>query len=532
MAFKTNTSQQLSLDDSFISLTAREKKALENSWAQIFADEVFPAIDEERFSVLYSDKASRPNTPVNVMIGALIIKELFDYSDDEIVENLMLDLHLQYALHTTSFAEQPISDKTLSRFRKRCYDYETFHGVDLYHDCVKDLSGKIAKIMKLNGRVRRMDSMMIESNIRFLSRMELIYTCISKLVVSIIKTGTDKLPEQLGHYADPNDYNRIFYHQRNDDMEGTIQTLLKDSDTLLALCESGYEEATEYQLFARCLSDQTVVEDGKRRLRTKEDGTMNSKALQNPSDPDATYRNKAGRQHRGYAANLEETVGVNGSVVTDYQYEQNTHTDSHFLQDTLSQMEKSDEEMILVTDGGYDGQDNVELAREKNVTLVTTALIGKEAPDALAEFVFNEEGTRLIRCAAGHEPKSQSYTKSTRQCSVSFDRNHCTGCPYQDQCRPKIYKKVARFITSKNASSRAKSQRYMQSTEFSNYARLRNGVETVPSNIRRNYHLEKLPRGKQRGKFFFGSKIAALNFRKLFGYRKGLGNYAPNPALS
>ena len=57
----------------------------------------------------------------------------------------MLDFHLQYALHTTSFAEQPISDKTLSRFRKRCYDYETLHGVDLYHDCVKDLSGKIVK---------------------------------------------------------------------------------------------------------------------------------------------------------------------------------------------------------------------------------------------------------------------------------------------------------------------------------------------------------------------------------------------------
>ena len=56
----------------------------------------------------------------------------------------------------------------------------------------------------------------------------------------------------------------------------------------------------------------------------------------------------------------------------------------------------------------------------------------------------------------------------------------------------------------------------MNSKEFKNYARLRNGVETVPSNIRKNYHLEKIPRGKQRGKFFFGSKIAALNFRKLF----------------
>ena len=47
------------------------------------------AIDEKLFSVLYSDKASRPNTPVNVIVGAFIIRELFDYSDDEMVENLI-----------------------------------------------------------------------------------------------------------------------------------------------------------------------------------------------------------------------------------------------------------------------------------------------------------------------------------------------------------------------------------------------------------------------------------------------------------
>ena len=404
--------------------------------------------------------------------------------------------------------------------------------MDLYHDCVKDLSGKIGKIMKLNGRIRRMDSMMIESNIRFLSRMELIYTCISKLVVYLSKKQPDMVSEPLKHYAGPNEYNRVFYHQRNDDMEAMIQTLLTDSDCLLELCKTDFEEATEYQLFVRCLSDQTVVENDKRRLKTREDGTMNSSALQNPSDPDATYRNKSGKLYRGYVANLEETVGKNGSVVTDYQFDKNTHTDSHFLQESLSQMEKSQEEIILVTDGGYDGQDNVALAKEKNVRLVTTALIGKEAPDALANFEFNEDGTRLLKCAAGHEPVSQSYTKTTRQCRVSFDRNHCVGCPYQEQCRPKIYKKVATFITSKNASNRAKSQRYMQSEEFSNLARLRNGVETIPANIRKNYHLDKLPRGKQRGKFFFGSKIAALNFRKLFGFRKGLGNYAQNPVLA
>ena len=117
---------------------------------------------------------------------------------------------------------------------------------------------------------------------------------------------------------------------------------------------------------------------------------MNSSALQNPSDPDAAYRNKSGKSCRGYAANIEETVGKNGSVVTDY--------------------------------------------RLIKIHIRTTALIGKEAPDALADFVFHEDGTRLLKCAAGHEPLSQTYTKTTRQCRVSFDRNHCAGCPYQEQC--------------------------------------------------------------------------------------------------
>lgn len=43
----------------------------------------------------------------------------------------------------------------------------------------------------------------------------------------------------------------------------------------------------------------------------------------------------------------------------------------------------------------------------------------------------HDDGTILLRCAAGHEPVRQSYTKTTRQCKVSFNCNHCVGCPYQ-----------------------------------------------------------------------------------------------------
>jgi hypothetical protein len=532
MSFKENNCQQLSFTDSFAYLTDREQKALEKSWAKVFADEIFPAIDENRFSVLYSDKASRPNAPVNIIVGALIIKELFDYSDDEIVENLMLDLHFQYALHTTCFEEQPLSDKSLSRFRKRCYDYEKLYNVDLYHDCVNDLSNKIAKLMNVSGRVRRMDSMMIESNIRKLSRMELLYTCIAKLMFYINENQPDIVPEELNHYCDPNDFNKVIYHQRSTDSESRIQKLLYDADKLIEICNNRFENITEYELFIRCISEQTIVEADKRRLVTKEDGIMNASALQNPSDPEATFRKKANRVHRGYVANIEESVGKNGSLITDYQYEQNIYSDSQFLKDRLNEIGKQDETVMLVADGAYNGMDNQNLASQKNVELITTSLTGRATADIMAEFEFNKDGTKVLRCPAGHKPKSCTYMKPSGQCNISFDRNLCSNCPYQDQCKPKILKRVSKIITSQTASERAKTQKKMQSEEFKNYAKLRNGVETLPSIIRRNYHLEKMPRGKQRGKFFIGCKIAALNFKKLFNFMRGLGNYAPNPVIA
>ncbi|MEQ2564295.1 hypothetical protein WMO41_14170 [Ventrimonas sp. CLA-AP-H27] len=85
MSFVLNNSdeQQLSLFDSFNSLTDREKRFLDKSWAKYFAEHIFPKIDEKPYAVLYSGKDSRPNTPVNIQSGALLIKELTNLSDKE-----------------------------------------------------------------------------------------------------------------------------------------------------------------------------------------------------------------------------------------------------------------------------------------------------------------------------------------------------------------------------------------------------------------------------------------------------------------
>ena len=531
MSFRLNQSQQISFNDALSGLTNREVKALEKSWAKAFAEEIFPAIDEKPFRVLYCEDNGSPNTPVNIIIGACIIKELLDLSDDEIVEGLMLDLRLQYALRTTAFKEQPLSDKSLTRFRRRCYEYYNKTGIDLIHNCIVSLSEEIAKVMKITGRTRRMDSMMIDANIKKLSRLELIYTCIANLVKRITKETKISIPEEIKHYTMPNDFNQVFYYAKSSSFAERCLELLKDADTVLNLCYENCKKWDEYILFKRCMEEQTIVENENRRLSTKEDGVMNSSILQNPSDPEATYRSKAGKEHRGYVANLEESVGENGSVVTDYQFEQNTYSDSQFLKDSLEQMEKQEEKVIISTDGAYSTAENQKLAENKNVQIISTNMVGRKANENYADFVMNEEETAIIQCPEGKAPISCTQYKNG-QIRASFSADSCNNCPNKDKCPAKIGKRVSTVIISASSINRAQSLMYMQGEETKNFARFRNGVETLPSILRRCYHADNLPRGKCRGKLFFGFKIGALNFKKLFTFRTGSGNYAQNPVIA
>lgn len=513
--------QQLSLFDPLSTLTEREKKFLDRSWAKYFAEFIFPKIDEIPYAVLYSDKDSRPNTPVNVQIGALLIKELTNLSDDELLESLMFDIRFQYALHTTSFAEQPLSDRTLSRFRARCAAYETEHGVDLLHETIASLSSEMAELMRIDSSMKRMDSLMVASNIKRMGRLELLYTCVANLAKEMAKTR--EIPEHLRHYTEADDRNRVIYHNHSEETSAKIEAVLKDAATLKELCGVDYDDSSSYQLLLRVLKEQAVQrEDGTYRLRTKEDGGMDAAILQNPADPDATYREKAGKQHRGYVANVIEASGKNGSIIEDYQYEQNTHSDSQFLKETLDSMEKQDETVTIVTDGAYSGTQNDELAAEKNVRLVTTNLTGREAEDIMADFEFSEDGRKVIKCPGGHEPKSCSYNQGTGQCTISFQKSQCQDCPHKEQCHPKMFKRVSRKTVSSKSNQRAKKQRERSTEDFKKQSRFRNGVETIPSILRRKYGIDKIPvRGLIRSRFFFGCKIGALNIKKFCRYMQG-----------
>lgn len=527
MSFVRNDSSQISLEDSTFSLTQRERKFLDKSWAKPFADNIFSAIKEEEFEALYSDKASRPNTPVNVIVGALILKELLGLTDDEIMESLMFDIRFQYALHTTSFEEQPLSDRTLSRFRERCITYETLTGIDLVKNCIIGLSAQMADFMGIHTSLKRMDSMMVASNIKKLSRLELLYTCVANLI-KLIHKKEDDIPAGMEHYYEPDDCNKVIYHMRSMDISEKIKNVLYDASILVKKCEGTYDESSEYQLLARVIGEQAIEnEDGSLILKDKSCESMDSTILQNPADPDATYRYKAGKRHRGYVANLTEDVGKNASIISDYDYEVNTHSDSQFLKESLKGLGEQEETLTLVADGAYAGEENIATAKEKNINLVTTNFQGKKPADIFAEFEFSPDGKKVLKCAGGQVPATNSYNTKTEQCRITLNKEKCNSCPYKNQCNPKFHKTKTSLVLSWKTASRAKQLRNMKTTEFIELAKIRNGVESLPSILRRRYRVDEMPvRGKLKTKLFFGFKIAALNFKKLLDYQESLDTCA------
>jgi hypothetical protein len=186
---------------------------------------------------------------------------------------------------------------------------------------------------------------------------------------------------------------------------------------------------------------------------------------------------------------------------------------------------------MLVADGGYDGEDNIALAAEKGIELVTTSLTGKDPADCLADFEWAADGRSLLRCAAGHEPDGCGFYESSGQVRASFAAGTCAGCPLRGQCRARCGKRVDSVTASPKSTRRARHLRRMETEEFKAISRLRNGAETVPSTMRRKYRIDDVPAGTAMGGIWVGFKVAAMNFRKLEDFRRGRGGYRENPLL-
>ncbi|MBN4051165.1 transposase, partial [bacterium AH-315-L21] len=343
---------QISLNDKVNNMPEYLRRILINSWAHVFQKVIFPEINEERFSVLYSEIGSRPNSPVNVIIGALILKELFSLTDEDLIGSIFFDDRFQYALRLTSEERPPISHMTFTNFRRRIYKYYEETGIDLIQEEIENLAGIISKHLKIDGKKVRVDSLMVSSSCKNLSRIELVYTVNALFIKALKELAENIIPEECLPYLEKGHKNETIYRSRDTETETKLEFLLKQSKALYDVAIEVGKEVTnseEFKTLKRMLGEQTKDDDDFDNIEPKGGKDISPKSLQNPSDPDATYRFKY-KNNIGYVVNVIEIFNEENSIIKSYDLKQNTYSDQKFSEDTIEVLTRTDSSFADVDD--------------------------------------------------------------------------------------------------------------------------------------------------------------------------------------
>ena len=536
---------------------------LYNSWAHIFQEIIFPEINESRFEVLYSDKPSRPNSPVNVIIGALVLKEIFQLTDEQLLGSIFFDDRFQYALRLTSEERPPVSFNTFTNFRNRVYAYYKLTGIDLIQEEVESLSRLIAEHLNIDGKKVRMDSFMVSSSCKNLSRIELVYTVNYQFIRMLSQLSTDFIPEECKSYLEKGHKNETIYRTKDSDSETKLEFLLKQSRDLY---NSGLEAGTkvteteEFKLLKRMLREQTKDSDDFDIAEPRDSKDIASDSLQNPSDPDATYRFKYG-SNTGYVANVAEAFDENGSIIISYDLKPNIYSDEEFgfdIIELLAQLyddpelndsqtgisnplenhskieqinyaaDEDNRDLIQIfIDGAYYSFDLAKKALSLGIILIPGELVGrKPAADKMgyASFKIDEQEKIITECANGKKPVKSEFNQNTDTYTAKFDKEDCQDCPHKESCRIKEQVKYNSIRFSEQQYATSKLREEMETEEYIKLTNQRAGVEGIPSVFRRVYNVDNMPvRGLVCAKIWFGLKVMASNVKKLFKRVKPAG---------
>ena len=127
---KNRKHSQPALISAITDLPNNQRERLEESWAGTFYREFFCRINEDRFAVLYSDQPSRPNVPVNVLVGLEAMKAWLGWSDEDMYAAYLYNLQVRYALGYDRLGDGEVEIRSLYNFRRRLSERSIKKGGD------------------------------------------------------------------------------------------------------------------------------------------------------------------------------------------------------------------------------------------------------------------------------------------------------------------------------------------------------------------------------------------------------------------
>lgn len=508
------------------------KKMLDESWAPAFRKLIFEKIDEKRYAELYSPVKSRPNFPVNVWVGLEIIKGLFDYTDEELMEQFHFNLLTTYALGQDGLGELTLCIRTVYYNRKRLFEYEARTGRNLLEEEFKGIAGDALKKLGLDTGAQRMDSSFVGSFIKQMSRLELLVKVLQNFYHDLPEAEQAGWRSRLTEYIEEEAEHISFRMKRSE-----VEEHLKKVGGLLFELHEAYAEDEKirglrsYQHVGRVLSLQDPVgkeqfnivkSKEKTNIEVKPVKEISAASLQNPADEEATFRRKGGEEYQGYLFNVAETCSKDNPVqlLSDIALYQNVASDEAILAERLPELKERTEVKEMITDANYTGEVSEKVCEEQEVELIPTEIKGRRVSEeelSLRDFKF--EGEELISCPAGQSPMEHIHKPEKGRHIVRFSLEQCEVCPLVSKCPVHQRKRFYSLLFSDRQALLARRRQQLGKEEYREKSGLRVAIEGTISQFKRRMHNGKLRvRGHKRVRNVIILMAIAINFERIWAY--------------
>ena len=476
------------------------RRHLDASWAGVFYREFFCRLDEESFAVLYADIPSRPNVPVNVLVGLEYLKAGFGWSDEEMYEAFQYNLQVRYALGYDEFGRGHFDLRTLYYFRERLSRYMQEKGVNLLDRAFEQVTDQQITAFQLKTNLQRMDSTQVGSYIREMGRLQLLVEVLQRVhrmlnaddQVHYCEAFAPYLQGQAGQYV---------YRLRREENAKHIQRIGEFMQGLLSELAGGYSEDPAYQILERVFNEHFKLEAG--RAISKAGEELSATSLQSPDDLEATFRRKAGKGYRGYVANVTETCHPDHPLhlITKVQVAPNSVDDTHLLEQALPNLKQRTNLDTLYTDGGHGGPGPDAVLEEQHVTQIQSGLRGNRPEPqkfSLSDFAiqFSEAGEPIqVTCpqkqqvplCPGHLNKGlvAYFNPTICQTCPFWQTQKCSTVPGKQGGGQRLY---VNWVSAHSSQRRRRSE--IQKTQPQN---LRAAIEATIRSIKHPFPSGKLP---------------------------------------
>ena len=512
--FKQNNQPELFSFETGLSKIQRE--SLIRSKEKWFYHLILQNINENDFKILYSKKASRPNTPVNILVSALILKELKGINYDELIDSVMFDLRFKVALGLANIDEVPFSRGTLFNFQNRILQYENQTGINLIEEVFDNLTKKQIKELLLKTNIQRTDSTLISSNIKKLSRVQLIIEVLIRLERILDKTDKEIYGKKLQAYL-KNGSEKYVYGLKSKDLPHELEKLGKIYHILYNQMKDKYNDKKEFVNFKRVYKEHFIVVN--QEINAKPTNELNSGMLQSPDDQDATYRKKREKESKGYTINATETAHPDNPIqlIDDIVVNPNNIDDSKILNNRIDKIKnKTPDIKEIYTDGGYGSEANDKKFEKLEITQITTAIRGRENKiDKKIEQVSQLPDTYTVECP--YQKIISTPTKKRHK--IHFELDVCIKCPLKGKCQ--IFKNKGKYYFTHEDYLLNKRNRNIKNIPQER-RKIRPNVEATMKEFKiKTSNGKTKVRGLFKTSFFAFNVGIAINFGRIYRYIAG-----------